>query len=215
MKILALEFSADERTVAVLVDGVVRGLATEQATRHTRAFGMIEAALRQAELEREAIDLLAVGLGPGSYTGIRSALALAQGWQFALNTPVAGVSGAEALALQAARTGLAGKVNVVIDAQRGEFYAARYLIEDGTPRPDEALRLASAAEIQARSDAGEFLIGPGITKWFSVGRDLAPSAAVVAELAMRVERPATADRLEPIYLRETAFVKAPPARIIA
>ena len=44
---------------------------------------MIEEALREAGLEREQIEVLAVGLGPGSYTGIRVALSLAQGWQLA------------------------------------------------------------------------------------------------------------------------------------
>ena len=62
---------------------------------------MIESALRQAGLEREEIECIAVGLGPGSYTGIRAAIALAQGWQLARGVKLLGVSSAECLATQA------------------------------------------------------------------------------------------------------------------
>src|SRR5581483_1852390 len=83
MKILAIEFSSEQRSVAVLVDGRVLGVATESSTRATPAIGLAGRALTEAGLEREEIECLAIGLGPGSYTGIRSAIALAQGWQLA------------------------------------------------------------------------------------------------------------------------------------
>ena len=55
----------------------------ETGTGGTVAFEMIRSALHEAKLEREQIEVLAIGLGPGSYTGIRIALAIAQGWQLA------------------------------------------------------------------------------------------------------------------------------------
>src|SRR5690348_3157194 len=100
MKILALEFSSPQRSVAVVPsqdDKVApRGLAevVETGAQATHAFAMIQEALRQAQLEREQIDCLAVGLGPGSYTGIRVAIALAQGWQFARQLKLLGISSA-------------------------------------------------------------------------------------------------------------------------
>jgi len=60
----------------------------------TRALGMIESVLREAGLEREQIDVIAVGLGPGSYTGIRTALSIAQGWQLARGVKLLGISSA-------------------------------------------------------------------------------------------------------------------------
>src|SRR6266566_7949577 len=110
MKVLALEFSSAQRSVAVVVDGQVRGRTQETGTRESRALSLIEAALGAAGLERENVDCLAVGLGPGSYSGIRSAIALAQGWQLALGTRLLGVSSVECLALQARQDGLAGKI---------------------------------------------------------------------------------------------------------
>ena len=97
----------------------------------TRALGMIEGALREAGLEREQIEVIAVGLGPGSYTGIRAALSLAQGWQLACRPggmKLLGVSSAECVAAQAQAEKIYGRVNVVIDAQRNEFYLAAYEI---------------------------------------------------------------------------------------
>src|SRR5207249_11930332 len=95
MKILALEFSSAQRSVALVVDGQVRGRAQETGTRESRALSLIESALSAAGLERETVDCLAVGLGPGSYGGIRSAIALAQGWQLARGTKTLGISSGE------------------------------------------------------------------------------------------------------------------------
>src|SRR5438477_5326533 len=128
MKILALEFSSNLRSVAVIDDGRASGRAQEPGARASRALGLVESALREAELEREQVDCLAVGLGPGSYTGTRSAIALAQGWQLALGTRILGISSVECLAAAAHFETIRGLVNVVIDAQRREFYLAGYEI---------------------------------------------------------------------------------------
>jgi tRNA threonylcarbamoyladenosine biosynthesis protein TsaB len=83
MAILALEFSSVRRSVALAdAAGAVLAEAVEESTgRGTSAFGLIEQALSVAQLTREAVAVVAVGLGPGSYTGIRAAIAVAQGWR--------------------------------------------------------------------------------------------------------------------------------------
>ncbi len=178
----------------------------------TRALGMIEEALHQAQLEREQVDCLAIGLGPGSYTGIRAAIAVAQGWQLARGVHLLGLSTAESLAVQAQAEGLCGRVAVVIDAQRGEFYLADYELRPGALRRLEPLRLASKSEVQACLNRGDLLIGPEVTNWFPAGRVLFPRAATVARLALGRTDFVRGEALEPIYLRETHFVKAPPPR---
>lgn len=100
MKILALEFSSEQRSAAVVDDGTVLGEARESGDKHTKAFALIERALAQARLEREQIDCVAVGLGPGSYMGTRMAIAIAQGWQLARGIKTAGVNSAEAVTRQ-------------------------------------------------------------------------------------------------------------------
>src|SRR5271154_6572568 len=118
MTILALEFSSLQRSVAVARAGCVLSEAGETGGRGTNVFGMIEEALADAKVGREEIEVIAVGLGPGSYTGIRSAIALAQGWQLARSVKLLGVSSVEGLAIQAQVEKIFGRVNVVIDAQR-------------------------------------------------------------------------------------------------
>jgi tRNA threonylcarbamoyl adenosine modification protein YeaZ len=215
MTILALEFSSPQRTVAVLrTDGpTVAAEVTETGGRGTNAFRMIEQALAGTKIEREQIEAIAVGLGPGSYTGIRGAISIAQGWQLARDVKLLGVSSAEVIAAQARADKILGRVNVVIDAQRNEFYLATYEITPDGWREIAPLEILSLAEVQSRAAEGGILIGPEVTKWFPGGRVIFPSAAKLAGLAERRSDFLPGEKLVPIYLRETNFVKATPARI--
>jgi tRNA threonylcarbamoyl adenosine modification protein YeaZ len=236
MKILAVESSSHQRSVAVLADGVspvsspsplngervgVRGVkvlgeATEAATRSTPALAMVEKALREAGLEREEIECLALGLGPGSYTGIRAAIALAQGWQLARPVKLLGISSAECLAAEAQANNLFGIVNIVIDAQRNELYLARYEITREHYREISPLTLVTAEATKPASPASpeEFFIGPEAPRWFPNGKILFPTAATLARLAATRTNFIPGEKIEPIYLRETNFVKAPPPRVL-
>src|SRR5258708_37058917 len=121
MKILALEFSSPQRSVAVIQrDESPSGVAVNEVIEpgSTAPFTMIEDALREAKLEREQIDCIVVGLGPGSYTGIRAAISILQRWQLARRIKLLGVSSAECLAAQAAAGALPCRVHVLLDAQR-------------------------------------------------------------------------------------------------
>jgi len=215
MTILALEFSSPQRTVAVLrTDGpTVAAEVTETGGRGTNAFRMIEQALAGTKIEREQIEAIAVGLGPGSYTGIRGAISIAQGWQLARDVKLLGVSSVEAIVAQARGDKILGRVNVVIDAQRNEFYLATYEITPDGWREIAPLEILSLAEVQSRAAEGGILIGPEVTKWFPGGRVIFPSAAKLAGLAERRSDFLPGEKLVPIYLRETNFVKATPARI--
>jgi len=255
MKILALEFSSSQRSVAIVsasggealrrppevseirvpkseigqrlaeialplpVLGVTSAVSVCEVVETGRGktmqpLGMVEEALRQAGLEREQIECLAVGLGPGSYTGIRAAIALAQGWQLARDVKLIGVSSAECVAAQAQADGCLGPVSVVIDAQRGEFYLATYKINAPSRREVEPLRLASLADVKARADAGDTLIGPAIHDWFPGGRVVFPRAAMLGRLALERTASVLGEKLQPLYLREITFVKASPPRTV-
>ena len=223
MTILALEFSSDRRSVALARGGIVLAEAMQQTVaRETDALGMIEKVLAQSKVLREEIEVIAVGLGPGSYTGIRAAIAVAQGWQLAFAEPeqdicgqtaatakrrlargikLLGMSSVAAIAAAAQAEKIFGRVNVVVDAQRGEFYAAGWEISDGRREEISPLKIISAAELAARR-AGEICVGP------AVERVLFPSAAMVARLAAGRTDFVRGEDLEPIYLRETSFVKS-------
>jgi tRNA threonylcarbamoyl adenosine modification protein YeaZ len=219
MKILALEFSSPQRSVAVVHGGADAGPlrlgeAIETDGRSTNALGLVEDALRQAQLDRAQIECLAIGLGPGSYNGMRLAIALAQGWQLARPVKLLGISSVECLAAQAQAEAIFGRVEIVIDAQRNELYLAGYDLGPQARREIEPLRLAPLAEAQERQRAGATLIGPEVTKWFPAGRVMFPRAATLGQLARDRTDFVAGERMEPIYLRETRFVKAPPPRIV-
>ena len=219
MKILALEFSSPQRSVAVVQERTdagpfCLGEAIETGAGSTNVLGLVEQALRQAQTKRAQIECLVVGLGPGSYNGIRLAIALAQGWQLARPVKLLGISTAECLAAEAQAEGILGRVQVVIDAQRNEFYLAGYELNAEAQREVEPLHLATLPDVQARQQTGGILIGPEVANWFPGSRVLFPRAATLGHLARGRTGFVPGERLEPIYLRATQFVKAPPPRIV-
>ena len=209
MTILAFEFSSPQRSVAVVRGGNVLAEVSETGGHNTAAFGMIEKVLIEAKIGREEIDVVAVGLGPGSYTGIRAAIAMAQGWQLAREIKLLGVGSVEAIAAQAQAEKIFGRVNVLIDAQRGEFYLAVFEISENGWKEIRPLKILPLVEVRLRADGMEILTGPEITNWFPNGRTIFPRAAVLAKLAASRNDFVTGEKLEPIYLRETSFVKMP------
>jgi len=214
MTILALEFSSPQRSAAVLrTDGArVAAEAVESGGRGTVALGMIGKVLAEANVGREEIDTVAVGLGPGSYTGVRAAISAAQGWQLAWKIKTIGVSSVEAIAAQAQAENILGRVSVVIDAQRGEFYLAVFEISAGGWKEIKPLKILPLAEVRRRADAGEFFIGPEAANKFPDGRMIFPRAAMLAKLAAGRKDFVAGETLEPVYLREADFVKSQPGR---
>ena len=223
MKILAFEFSSPQRSIAVLDAGATGPSSTSEVVEAgpppVKAFAMIEEALRQTQLEREQVECLAIGIGPGSYSGIRSAIALAQGWQLALPVKVIGISSVECLAAQAHEEGIRGSIQIAIDAQRKEFYLAGYDVSETGWIETSPLRLADLEEVRACAQhrsggaaTGQLLIGPEVKQFH--GRVLFPRATTLARLALGRKSFVPANKIEPIYLRETAFVKAPAPRTL-
>ena len=218
MKILAWDGSADPRSVALLEQhagaepSVV--METEVAGQSSALLRVVERILREAGWSPREVRALAVGLGPGSYTGIRAALALAQGWHLARGVPVHGAGSVEAIAARAWAAGWRGRTRVVVDAQRQELYVAGFTLEEAGWREVEPLRLEPVETLQQMADRADWLwTGPEVNRWFPEGRVLGPSAAWVARLALRTE-PRSPEAWEPIYLRPVQFVKTAPIREI-
>jgi tRNA threonylcarbamoyladenosine biosynthesis protein TsaB len=114
MVILAFDTATDVATSALVADGEVLG---ERGSRAATLLEDVDALLRQAGMQTRAVDALAVGIGPGSFTGVRIGLSTARGLALALGVPVAGVSTLDALA-----AGAPGALPV-IDARRREVFA--------------------------------------------------------------------------------------------
>jgi len=215
MKILALEFSSEHRSAAVLVTAESdererSGTATHAYGRSTPAFALIGRALAEAGVNREQIERIALGLGPGSATGIRTAISIAQGWRLGRRVGLVGVSSLECLATRLQADGVRGLVHVVSDAQRREFHVAAYHLDVAGPRLVEPLRLAPADEVRQFIESGARVFGPGVGAALPGATEAFPEALTLARLgAVSAEFPEDA-HLDAIHLRQPAFAKAAP-----
>jgi tRNA threonylcarbamoyladenosine biosynthesis protein TsaB len=188
MLILAFDTATDVATSALVDDGEVLG---ERISRAVTLLEDVDALLRQAGARTGDLDALAVGIGPGSFTGVRIGLATARGLSFGLDLPVAGMSTLAAIA-----AGAPG-ATPVIDARRREVFVLR-----GEPRV--------MLPTELRPAAGDVLVGSGAVRYRDAFEALGavvppenddrhiPHAKYHARLA---ENFTSADNLEPLYLR--------------
>ena len=192
MTILGIDTSTMLGSVALLVDGELRLDETFSADRsHTASLFTV---LERARALVEKIDVVAVGLGPGSYAGIRIAISAAIGFQLGIGSRIVGLPSVAALNTAAARYCAIG------DARRETFYFSR--VEDGCCA--DGPRLVNEAELRALLAA--FHDWP---VFVSAPLAQAPEANVASPLASRLVRLAAAGKsiiaeetLEPLYLRE-------------
>ncbi|MEY8461318.1 tRNA (adenosine(37)-N6)-threonylcarbamoyltransferase complex transferase subunit TsaD [Eggerthellaceae bacterium 24-137] len=124
---------------------------------NTQLLPRIDALCEEAGVAREAIACVAIGRGPGSFTGVRIALATAKGIASALEVGLVGVSSLDAVAWGAWAAGVRGEGTVVADAMRREVYPVPFSLTDaGAVRlaADRVVKAAEAAEELAAEGAG-------------------------------------------------------------
>jgi tRNA threonylcarbamoyladenosine biosynthesis protein TsaB len=175
----------------------------------------VDAALARAGVSLQAVTALAVSIGPGSFTGLRIGLATAKGLAFAARRPVAPVPTLAALAETAAALGATGTLAPLLDARRGELYAAAY--EPGPEGwrelvPPGVVAIGDLARVLPRRCT---LVGEGVAPaaeavraaagaGLRLGPRVAPRASAVARLGARILREGggrDAAELAPRYLR--------------
>jgi tRNA threonylcarbamoyladenosine biosynthesis protein TsaB len=160
---LLLAFDTATPLVSVALHDGVRPVAAAAPAVDARRHGeLLAPAIAQvlADVGAQPGDLtgVAVGVGPGPFTGLRVGLVTAQTLGLTLDVPVYGVGTLDALAWQAAQTGLTGEYVVATDARRSEVYWAGYRLDPapGLPlrRSDPDVRRASAIDLQGRPVVG-------------------------------------------------------------
>ena len=173
-RILAFETATRVMSVAVL-DGsrVIAELSTEGARLHSeRLLPGIDAVLGEAGLGLDDLDAIAVSAGPGSFTGLRIAIATAKGLAFPTGPTVVAVPTLAALA-RAAR-GAEGPVAALLDARRGELYAGLWASADAEGEPVVPESVYTPEELARLLPAGTRVV---------VGEDAADGAAALSALA--------------------------------
>lgn len=128
MKLLALDASTENCSLALWLDGEVMSCQEIAGQRHSDLLlPMLEALLGDAGISLDVLDGIAFGEGPGSFTGLRIGCGVAQGLALGADLPVLGIS--TLLALAAAAPG--ERVIACLDARIGEIYHAAYELKDG------------------------------------------------------------------------------------
>ena len=123
MKLLAFETATEACSVALSIDGEVRERFEIAPRRHAElTLPWAEQLLAEAGVKKSQLDAIAIGRGPGAFTGVRLAVAIGQGIALALDRPVVPVSTLAALAMQAQGP----RVFAAIDARMGEVYATAF-----------------------------------------------------------------------------------------
>lgn len=161
MIILALDGALARCSAAVLADGAVLAAAREDAARGQAALlpPMVDAVLARAGVAAPALSAVAVGVGPGGFTGLRAALALAEGIALAAGLPLIGVTTGEALAAAIPDERRRGRALwSVVDNRRGRVVLERFapgaMVPDGPPEAfDEAALPAAPGPIAIAGDA--------------------------------------------------------------
>ncbi|MFF2650963.1 tRNA (adenosine(37)-N6)-threonylcarbamoyltransferase complex dimerization subunit type 1 TsaB [Streptomyces sp. NPDC058045] len=204
MLLLALDTATPAVTVALHDgDAVLASLSRVDARRHGELLlPAVDRALTEAGRTLAEVTEIAVGVGPGPYTGLRVGLMTADTFGLALGVPVHGVCTLDALAHAYRATGGPGPFTVATDARRKEVYWARYA-DDGTRTGGPAVD--RPAEI-AEQVAGMPAVGSGAELYPEVFRDIRPPALAdaAALAAFAVERLAAGEELlppRPLYLR--------------
>ena len=126
LRLLAIDTATEACSAALLVGDEVMERSEIAPRRHAELIlPMIESLLGEAGISRRQIDAVAVGRGPGAFTGVRLAISVAQGLALGLDIPVVPVSSLAALA-QDAPADIDAPILAVIDARMGEIYAGTF-----------------------------------------------------------------------------------------
>jgi len=160
VRILALETSSLRGSVALLEGGeLVCALEHRRENAHAEAMlPLVERSLTDAGWRRGSVDRVAVGIGPGSFTGLRVGIALAQGLSEGWEVPLVGVPSLQAIAL-AVPAERGGRRCVLLDARRSELFMAVYA-PDGRELSPVRLVPANLAGVR-QADEGAVYVGDG------------------------------------------------------
>lgn len=217
MNLLAIETATEACSVALLHGEALIDRSELAPRRHAElVLPMAEDLLAEAGITRRQLDGIAVGRGPGAFTGVRLAISVAQGLALALDLPVVPVSSLAALAMQAPKNDAA--ILAAIDARREEIYAGTFrFAADGLVEALGGEHVLAASAVALPEAEGWNVLGTGwsaygdairerlpvLPRWADGNRY--PQACDVARLAaplFAAGRGVAPELALPVYLRD-------------
>lgn len=211
MNLLAFDTSTEHLSAAVARAGVIAAQTREAGGAQASAslIPALQALLSRAGLQVKDLDAIVFGRGPGSFTGLRTACAVAQGLGFGSAVPVLGIETLLAVAEEARDSTGATRIVAMLDARMGEVYAAPYMFESGAWRRSSEIVLGKPGGVdvpEGWSIAGNVFEAYGKDLPAHAARVEAwPSAAAMLRLAPRLVAEGHAQdaaHAAPVYIRD-------------
>ncbi len=184
LKILAIDTSTDTSSIAI-TDGediLVESILNVGRTHSEILIPSFQEMLEKVRLDIKDLDLLALTLGPGSFTGVRIGASTVKGFALALGKPVAGVSTLEALASNFPFSSL--PIMPLFDARRGEIYSAMFKWEGGQVKRLSEDRAAIPGDAIREIKTKTIFVGDGLAKYGQIIKDTLGDNAVFAPRAV-------------------------------
>lgn len=183
MKILGIETSTKIGSVALIHDDILlcEYIHGYTAGHSSWVISAIDKMLRDGGEDKLRVDGIGVSIGPGMFTGLRVGVAVAKGLSYALGVPIAGVSSLDALAWNMPYEFVCS----VIDATRGEVYAALY---ENNKRISEYMLIKPDKLCQMIDNKNVVLVGNGVKVYEDIFLELLKDKAIVAPLQLAYPR---------------------------
>ena len=229
LKILAVDTATEACSAALLVGDKLFSRWEEAPRDHTRKIlPMVQAVLEDAGISLSDLDAIAFGRGPGSFTGVRIGISVAQGLAFGAGVPLIGISTLAAMAQGAYRLDGAQQVLTAIDARMNEVYFGRYELIDGRMQlvGDEVVsEPAALVEVRGKLAGPVTCVGTGFETYGETLSGLADELAVsqvrfpaaedmlpLARAAWLAGEAVPVEQATPVYLRDKVTWKKLPGR---
>ncbi|OEF24047.1 tRNA (adenosine(37)-N6)-threonylcarbamoyltransferase complex dimerization subunit type 1 TsaB [Vibrio rumoiensis] len=239
-KILALDTSTENCSVALMINDQIFTRSEVAPRDHTKKIlPMVDEVLKEAGITLHDLDALAFGRGPGSFTGVRIGIGIAQGLSFGAELPMIGISTLAAMAQGCYRANQSEHVVAAIDARMSEIYWAQYtrqengewttvMISNAEDSTSQGECVIPPQELAANLSASEGLWTQAGTGWAAYQEALsqlpltmqpsevlypeAQDIAVLAQIEWRKGNTVDAEQASPTYLRDKVTWKKLPGR---
>ncbi len=212
--------------MAISMEGIIHEKFERAPRLHAeRVLPMISELLAEVDLDLKALDAIAFGRGPGSFTSLRIGIGVVQGLAWGAGLPVVPVSSLAAVAQGAIEQGLDKEISricVAVDARMQEVYSAEFTIGlNRLVEPVSPERVCPPAAVQAPNPLLVCGAGNGFSSYpelEQLGAELAcclpqcwPRASAVSRLAeawLEHQQPLPAAQAQPVYIRDKVAEKS-------
>lgn len=225
--ILVFDTSSSWCSAALSVGDNIFAVSERQPRKHAQVLmPMIEGLCKQANIKPAQLEGIAFGKGPGSFTGLRIAISVAQGLSLATNAKVFGISSLQALAWQGMKQHKVSRVLAIMNAHMGEVFYGAYdhlnaIIDDALCQPGDVDLSAISGDL-ASQNANSLWLGAGdgfqfenelptaISQLSMIDAEIFPLAESMMDIALKAWQDnlfTSAEQQQLVYLRDTVAWK--------